>query len=295
MNRWLTVTAFLSVLALSACGTGQQEKIEEEIVHDNSTTDSMVADKKEIVLDLEEEDEASKEAKSSEEVSDDSKKKPEDREQDPVDEPGEAAGNTEEKPALEDSVEDKEAKSKPEDKKSKQQTTTNFDHYPKGQFAVDGSAGQTVKNSTGEFTIEKSVALSPVHIDPMNIHIENVMLVSGKVTEESIAGISGDHVRFLQVDAILQNTSEDPIQFFFASTTLDLNGQQLTAHSMFSGITDGNYGTQAPRNATLVYMLNENHLTTDQIKNLTVNIIANPTNTNTGEEVGKGTTLDVSF
>ncbi|MFC4024430.1 hypothetical protein ACFOUV_11550 [Oceanobacillus longus] len=309
MNRWLITTAFMSLIALSACGTSQ---LEYKSGSGSEVTEKQVIDRKvkeEITLESAEKDEALEETKSSDKESVVPEGKSEEREQNPINDPKEEPENTEEVPDQKDPVEEIERENKPEENNSpevdpapetsleekKNETPTDFDQYPKGQFAVDGSPGQTVNNSTGEFTIERSAAVSPVNIGPMNIHVENIKLVSGEVTEKSIAGISGKHVRFLQIDAILQNTSDDPIQFFFATTTLDLNGQQLTAHSMFSGITDGNYGTQTPRNATLVYMLNEDHKTSDELKNLTINITANPIDKNTGLEVGSGTTVDVSF
>ncbi|WP_404457671.1 hypothetical protein [Oceanobacillus kapialis] len=130
---------------------------------------------------------------------------------------------------------------------------------------------------------------------PINIQIEKVSLVSGEVTEPSIAGIAGDKVRFVQLDAMLQNTSELPLQFFFASTMVEINGHQLSAHDMFSGRTDGNYTSTTPKNATLVYMLNETHPGIEQIRNVTIDITSPARNIETEETIGKGKSINGSF
>lgn len=89
-----------------------------------------------------------------------------------------------------------------------------FNRYRRGQFAVGGSPGQTMENETGIFTIEKAAVPGTVNVGPINIQIKNVRLVSLDVTDEATAGIAGDEVRYLQMDAILDNTTNLPIQFF---------------------------------------------------------------------------------
>ncbi|MBP1970310.1 hypothetical protein J2Z83_002428 [Virgibacillus natechei] len=91
-------------------------------------------------------------------------------------------------------------------------------------------------------------------------------------------------MKFIQMDATLQNTTDDPMQFFFASTTLQLNGAQLVAQDMFSGEANGNFDTQTPRNTTLVYMLSDENLTAEDINDLTVQITGVPMNLKKEEE-----------
>jgi len=228
-----------------------------------------------------------------------------------ADEPEEAAKVIEEESDQHEAMEENEAeteekaeasanssneKQQHKDTEGKSENTADFDHYPTGQFAVEGAEGETVENNTGIFTIEKQAAdIDPVEVGPIHIQFENIQMVSGDVTEEAIAGIAGDQVKFIQMNAILQNTSDDPMQFFFASTTLQLNGEQLVAHDMFSGESNGNYETQTPRNTTLVYMLNDENLVAEEINELTVQITGVPINMNTDQATGSGTSFDVAF
>ncbi|AIF45351.1 hypothetical protein [Virgibacillus sp. SK37] len=186
-----------------------------------------------------------------------------------------------------DEKEDKEKGVKmPEDK-------AGFDEYPKGQFAVEGVQGETVKTDTGTFVIEKQwTDLSKVNVGPMAIKIENLNIVSGDVTDTAISGISGDKVHFVQVDAILQNTGKDPMKFPFAATTLQIGGNNVYAHDMFSGMTNVNFDTQTPRNTTLVYMLDDPTL---NISEVTLKLAKLPVNKKTEEEMGKRTSIDLSF
>ncbi|WP_077356397.1 hypothetical protein [Virgibacillus halodenitrificans] len=186
-----------------------------------------------------------------------------------------------------DEKEDKEKGVKmPEDK-------AGFDEYPKGQFAVEGAQGETVKTDTGTFVIEKQwTNLSKVYVGPMTIKIKNINIVSGDVTDSAISGISGEKVKFVQVDAILQNTSKEPIGFPFAAATLHIGSKNLFAHDMFSGMTNVNFDTQIPRNTTLVYMLDDPTL---NISEVTLKLAKLPVNKKTKEEMGKRTSINVSF
>ncbi len=291
----------MATIMLVGCDLNQQENIKEVSMAELSQQEELK--KEEIVLDKDEvSDKAETASSDSEDKDQNTKEKAENTErasEPETEEPGpeaEEETKSEEESKSETAPEEKtEAEGSVATEKETEKPANTFNHYPRGQFAVDGNPGQTVENATGVFTIEKATEAGNVKVGPINIQINNVSLVSGEVIEESIAGISGDEVRFLQVDAVLQNTSDLPIRFFFASTTIGMNGHQLTAHDMFSGRTDGDYTSTTPKNATLVYMLNETHPPSEQINNVTIDITSSPKNIETEESVGTGTSVDVSL
>ncbi|MFA1819344.1 hypothetical protein ACDX78_03900 [Virgibacillus oceani] len=315
MYRWIAVLLVASGGALAGCGASQQENTEEAAAAADSAVASISMaktsqqderEKEKIVLEKEvtvtddksdrpEEDQGT--ANEDEGIESASEKAAEDQAEETKANSEEfteeeTKNNTEKDTATEENIEAKAPAEKEKSEESKEQELT---HDNRGNFAVDGTPGQTTENSIGIFTIEKAASAGTVSVGPINIEIENVSLVSGEVTDEATAGISGDEVRYLQMDAILQNTSEIPIQFFFAATTINVNGHQLNAHDMFSGRTDGDYTSSIPKNATLVYMLNENHPPSEQISNLTINISSPPINMETESEIDNGTSVDVSL
>ncbi|AVQ98063.1 hypothetical protein OBCHQ24_03095 [Oceanobacillus iheyensis] len=295
MYKSFVAIGIMATITLVGCDLNQQENIKEVSMAELSQQEELK--KEEIVLDKDEvSDKAESASSDSENKDQNAKEKVENTERASEPETEEPGPEAEEETKSGTTPEEKtEAEGSVATEKETEKPTDTFNHYPRGQFAVDGNPGQTVENATGVFTIEKATEAGNVKVGPLNIQIKNVSLVSGEVTEESIAGISGDEVRFLQVDAVLQNTSELPIRFFFASTTIGINGHQLTAHDMFSGRTDGDYTSTTPKNATLVYMLNEDHPPSEQISNVTIDITSSPINIDTEEGVGTGTSVDVSL
>ncbi|RIU91257.1 hypothetical protein [Oceanobacillus picturae] len=300
MYKSFVAIGIMATITLAGCDLNQQENIKKVSMAEVSQQEELK--KEEIVLDKDEvSDKAESAGSDSEDKDQNVKEKAENTtsaNKSETDEP--------EKPETEEEVKSEKAEeTTPAEKtetegsvateKETEKLADTFNHYPRGQFAVDGNPGQTVENATGVFTIEKATEAGNVKVGPINIQIKNVSLVSGEVTEDSIAGISGEEVRFLQVDAVLQNTSALPIRFFFANTTMDMNGHQLTAHDMFSGRTDGDYTSTTPKNATLVYMLNGDHPPSEQINNVTIDITSSPINIETEESIGAGTSIDVSF
>lgn len=285
----------MATITLVGCDLNQQENIKEVSMAELSQQEELK--KEEIILDKDEvSDKAESASSDSENKDQNAKEKAENTERASEPETEEPGPEAEEETKSGTAPEEKtEAEGSVATEKETEKPADTFNHYPRGQFAVDGNPGQTVENTTGVFTIEKAKEAGNVKVGPINIQIKNVSLVSGEVTEESIAGISGDKVRFLQVDAVLQNTSDLPIRFFFASTTIGMNGHQLTAHDMFSGRTDGDYTSTTPKNATLVYMLNGDHPPSEQINNITIDITSSPINTETEESVGAGKSIDVSL
>ncbi|WP_100012367.1 hypothetical protein [Lentibacillus sediminis] len=329
MYRWLAAGALFSVIALSACGTSEQgtEEVvaekESAVAAKTEVSQKEEREKEEITVEEQEEEEKAKEADKAEQDTAETSKEVTEEEtaEAPVEETGPASEPAEvpveeepvsepetDEPAKEEPVEEEKPESKPEEKtvpekntepkaseKESEEPTENLNRYSQGQFAVDGSPGQTVENDIGVFTIEKAATPGTVNAGPINIQIENVSLVSGDVTAEHVAGIAGDEVRFLKMNATLQNTSELPIMFYFAGTTINVNGHQLIAHDMFSGRTNGDYTSTTPKNVTLVYMLNESHPPSEQISNMTIDIVPIPKNAETDEVLGSGTSVNVSL
>ncbi|WP_059104052.1 hypothetical protein [Shouchella shacheensis] len=169
--------------------------------------------------------------------------------------------------------------------------------HPRGQFAVDGAVGETVETDTGSFTIHKALNhIEPLQNGPVRITFENMSLISGNVTDSSIAGVAGDEVEYVQVDVVVQNTSAEPIQFHIDNTMLETGGQELHVHEMFSGAGKG-YGDlsdQVPNRITLIYMLDSIDLGVGDIYSL-YGVTDVPTNQTTGEAVGEPLKFDVSF
>ncbi|GAQ19541.1 surface layer protein [Oceanobacillus picturae] len=295
MYKSFVAIGIMATITLVGCDLNQQENIKEVSMAELSQQEELK--KEEIILDKDEvSDKAESASSDSENKDQNAKEKAENTERASEPETEEPGPEAEEETKSGTAPEEKtEAEGSVATEKETEKPADTFNHYPRGQFAVDGNPGQTVENTTGVFTIEKAKEAGNVKVGPINIQIKNVSLVSGEVTEESIAGISGDKVRFLQVDAVLQNTSDLPIRFFFASTTIGMNGHQLTAHDMFSGRTDGDYTSTTPKNATLVYMLNGDHPPSEQINNITIDITSSPINTETEESVGAGKSIDVSL
>ncbi|WP_373894506.1 hypothetical protein [Virgibacillus sp. CBA3643] len=306
MDGWLIKVAFFIVLsAYSSDGANiEWNNMVSSIVDGSSATET----------EIEGNGENQEQSEDAQQDVEEDAKSPESQNEstDEAEEPEEAAKVIEEEAAQQKADEENEAEveDKPEessanssDETQQQQETEDesegsddFDYYPKGQFAVDGAQGETVENDTGIFTIEKQTTdINPVEVGPIHIQFENISLVSGDVTEQATAGIAGDQVKFIQMDATLQNTVDDPMQFFFASTTLQLNGAQLVAHDMFSGEANGTFDTQTPRNTTLVYMLDDGNMAAEEINNLTVQITGVPMNMKTEEETGTGSSFDVAF
>ncbi|MCG3421108.1 hypothetical protein [Oceanobacillus jordanicus] len=300
MYKSFVAIGIMATITLVGCDLNQQENIKEVSMAELSQQEELK--KEEIVLDKDEVSDKAESASSDYENKDqNAKEKAENTErasEPETEEPGpeaEEETKSEEESKSETAPEETEAEGAVATEKETEKPADTFNHYPRGQFAVDGNPGQIVENATGVFTIEKATEAGNVKVGPINIEIKNVSLVSGEVTEESIAGISGDEVSFLQVDAVLQNTSDLPLQFCFACTTMDMNGHQLTAHDMFSGRTDGDYTSTTPKNATLVYMLNEDHPPSEQISNVTIDITSSPENIETEKSVGTGKSIDVSL
>lgn len=303
MDGWLIKVAFF--LALSAFGSDgsniEWNNMVSSIVDGSSATETEIEGNGENQEQSEDAQQDLEEDAKSPESQEKSTKESEEADKVIEEEEAQQKANEENEAEAEDKPEEPSANSSDEtkqqqDTEDKSEDSTDFDYYSKGQFAVDGAEGETVENNTGIFTIEKQATdINPVEVGPIHIQVENIQIVSGDVTEEATAGIAGDQVKFIQMDATLQNTSDDPMQFFFASTTLQLNGTQLVAHDMFSGKTDGNFDTKTSRNTTLVYMLNDENLTAEDINDLTVQITGVPMNMKTEEETGTGALFEVAF
>ncbi|UJL46450.1 hypothetical protein KFZ58_00230 [Virgibacillus sp. NKC19-16] len=303
MDGWLIKVAFFTVLsAYSSDGSNiEWNNMVSSIVDRSSATETEIEGNGENQEESEDAQQDVEEDAKSPESQNESADEPEEAAKDIGEETAQQKANDENEAEVEDKPEESSANSSDEAQQQQEtedesEESAGFDYYPKGQFAVDGAQGETVENDTGIFTIEKQTTdIHPVEVGPIHIQFENISLVSGDVTEEATAGIAGDQVTFIQMDATLQNTVDDPMQFFFASTTLQLNAAQLVAHDMFSGKSNGTFDTQTPRNTTLVYMLDDDNLTAEEINNLTVQITGVPMNMKTEETVGAGTSFDVAF
>lgn len=218
MYRWLAVAWGVFGVALAGCGASQQEHNEKTAAAIDSAVASMAETRQQeerekedfvidrVVAEMDEESNSPEDeqgtAHEDEEIKNDTKKEAED--------PTEELDTQKEQDIVDSAKQERVEK-----EKSNQSKEQAFTYYNRGNFAIDGHPGQTVENSIGVFTIEKAASSGTVSVGPIDIQIENVSLVSGDITEEATAGIAGDQVRYVQLDAMLQNTSELPIQFLF--------------------------------------------------------------------------------
>lgn len=139
------------------------------------------------------------------------------------------------------------------------------DPYPASP-TVYGEVGETIHHETGTYTIHKQrTKLGPYQSGPLSYQIDQIQLVSGEVTEPDLAGVAGDHVEFIQVDLVLQNTGGTTLQNTAHLLVLESGGHEFLPHSMFSGLGVGYDALEdsTPQRVSLLYMLDESISVTD--------------------------------
>ena len=101
-------------------------------------------------------------------------------------------------------------------------------------------------------------------------------------------------MEYIQLDAVVTNTSSDPITFHVDNTRFDSGGQTFYAHEMFSGAGRG-YGDLPPNtehHITLFYMIDSMNL--KDIYSI-YGVTDAPVNQNTGAKVGEPVNFNFSF
>lgn len=154
-----------------------------------------------------------------------------------------------------ESKEEPEPESEPE---PEQKPTYETIHHTRGALTVDGSTGSTVQTDAGTFTVEASLKnIQTLQSGPIQVQIKSASKISGEITEPSLAGVAGENVGYIQLDAIVTNSSEDSVLFYLDNTRLDSGSQSFYANEMFSGSGRG-YGDLQPyteHHITLFYMM----------------------------------------
>ncbi|MBM0064159.1 hypothetical protein [Alkalicoccobacillus gibsonii] len=150
-----------------------------------------------------------------------------------------------------------ESKEEPEPE-PEQKPTYETIHHTRGALTVDGSTGSTVQTDAGTFTVEASLKnIQTLQSGPIQVQIKSASKISGEITEPSLAGVAGENVGYIQLDAIVTNSSEDSVLFYLDNTRLDSGSQSFYANEMFSGSGRG-YGDLQPyteHHITLFYMM----------------------------------------
>lgn len=163
-------------------------------------------------------------------------------------------------------------------------------------FAVQGSPGDTIETAEGFFTVhDKKTTIEPLESGPIRIEFEQVSLVSGDVTEPSIAGIAGDEVEFIQADILIQNTGNEPMQNIAPNLVFESGGVEFHAHSMFSGLGAGYdpLTDSTPQKVTLIFMVDD-LISIDDIYSL-YGIFPSPVNVNSGATTSDAMRFNFSF
>ncbi|MEY8750345.1 hypothetical protein [Alkalicoccobacillus gibsonii] len=156
-----------------------------------------------------------------------------------------------------ESKEEPEPESEPEPE-PEQKPTYETIHHTRGALTVDGSTGSTVQTDAGTFTVEASLKnIQTLQSGPVQVQIKSASKISGEITEPSLAGVAGENVGYIQLDAIVTNSSEDSVLFYLDNTRLDSGSQSFYANEMFSGSGRGYGDLQAytEHHITLFYMM----------------------------------------
>ncbi|MDQ0205360.1 hypothetical protein [Alkalicoccobacillus murimartini] len=306
----LLVTSFTATLLII---TGCNQQGSEELRAGNHGSKGLAQEReKEMLVLKDEEEEKEQEEQEEQETEDEAVEEEEESENnDEVTEESVAAKKTEEENENSDSTEkqadEKEEKTEqkePEEEKQEEveaepepepEPTYESIYHNRGAFAVDGSTGATVHNGSGNFTIEASLNnIQTLSTGPVMVQLKSASKVSGDVTEQSLAGVAGDYVEYIQLDAVVTNTSSDPITFHIDNTRFESGGQTFYAHEMFSGAGKG-YGDLQPyteHHITLIYMIDSMNL--KDIYSI-YGVTDAPVNQNTGAKVGDAVNFNFSF
>lgn len=254
--------AFAGVLA--ACGDQEAESLSAT----NYESKTFATDQKES-LDLQEtenEEEENKEeskeesneateVESTKETEEDVATKNEEKEEQNEDSTSEAVEKESETQEEIESKEEPEPEPEPE---PEQKPTYETIHHTRGALTVDGSTGDKVQTDAGTFAVEASLKnIQTLQSGPVQVQIKSASKISGEITEPSLAGVAGENVGYIQLDAIVTNSSEDPVLFYLDNTRLDSGSQSFYANEMFSGSGRG-YGDLQPyteHHITLFYMM----------------------------------------
>ncbi|WYP27786.1 hypothetical protein NSQ54_06770 [Alkalihalobacillus sp. FSL W8-0930] len=155
---------------------------------------------------------------------------------------------------------EQETEPEPEAEPEQEQQPQSYEaiHHTRGPLTADGSTGATVQTESGAFTIEASLKnIQTLQSGPVQVQLKSASKISGEITEPSLAGVAGENVEYIQLDAVVTNTSGDPILFYLDNTRLDSGSHSFYANEMFSASGRG-YGDLQPyteHHITLFYML----------------------------------------
>ncbi|MFK3938556.1 hypothetical protein ACI2JA_13745 [Alkalihalobacillus sp. NPDC078783] len=285
--------AFTCVLA--ACGEQETEPLSAT----NSESKTFAQEQKESLALQENEEESEEESK--EESTEESTKETEEnvttkKEEEQVEPEDDLTSVADQKENDEKDVETETKEEEPEpEQESEPEPTYETIHHTRGALTVDGSTGATVQTDSGTFTVEASLKnIQTLQSGPVQVQLKSASKISGEITEPSLAGVAGENVEYIQLDAVVTNKSEDPILFYLDNTRLDSGSQSFYANEMFSGSGRG-YGDLQPyteHHITLFYMLDG--VSIGDVYSI-YGLTDAPTNQTTGESVGEPMKFQFSF
>ena len=303
MKKLVLVPVFAGVLFVTACGqaetsTLQTKEAEQTARHQDrqldqgtlalraeaeETEEEVQAEDSEVVENTEEESVTAKKQERDETEENTNEEKVKDQEKQPKKEK-----QTEEKQDKTDEQEEPNEQEKPE-------ISFQTFHHTRGALAVDGGTGATVQNDTGNFTVEASLKnIQTLESGPISVELKSASKISGDITEESLAGVAGDEVEYIQFDVLVTNSGDDPVTFHIDNTVLETGGVAMYDHAMFSGagVGFGNLQPQTEHHITLFYMVNDMEL--KDIYSIYGATDA-PVHQDTGAQVGEAMKFNFSF
>ncbi|MEK4564364.1 hypothetical protein MKX54_06810 [Alkalihalobacillus sp. FSL R5-0424] len=310
MKKRSITLLFAVTCLLAACGEQEEESLpathsESKTLAQEQKESLALEENEEESLDKETNEESEEEStdESNEETTEVSSKETEENVTTKLeDEEEELEGESTSEPEAADELDEeaenkKEAESKEEPEPEQEQQPQSYEaiHHTRGPLTADGSTGATVQTESGAFTIEASLKnIQTLQSGPVQVQLKSASKISGEITEPSLAGVAGEHVEYIQLDAVVTNTSGDPVLFYLDNTRLDSGSQSFYANEMFSASGRG-YGDLQPyteHHITLFYMLDG--VSIGDVYSI-YGLTDAPTNQATGAAVGEPMKFQFSF
>ncbi|WP_117168839.1 hypothetical protein [Paraliobacillus sediminis] len=139
----------------------------------------------------------------------------------------------------------KEAEEEPEEMSSEENEST------------EAKVGDTITSEAGEMTlVSRTDDVGTFETGSIIMTVEKVNGVSGVLSPEMVEYLEQEELEYIQVDMIVENTSEENITFYASQATMTTNtGEQLEPDMFLSDHIDGEFIGQVNKSGSSFYIL----------------------------------------
>ncbi|GAK05004.1 hypothetical protein JCM19037_3465 [Geomicrobium sp. JCM 19037] len=154
--------------------------------------------------------------------------------------------------------------------------------------------GDTVTNENGEHTlVSLNEDIEALESSPISLEIEKVNGVSAMLEGMAADMVDDPDVEYIQVDMVVENTSDDDVTFYASQATLITDtGEQSEADMLLSDHIDGDYFGNVTKSGTSIFVLNNSmaeEMTSVQIR------FSAPYNTESWDDLGEDIRVDIDL